>query len=101
MLRWLRCGHHAYRHTGLWGGSGGVHRRFERRQLQLCSRYVGGEARLAELERGGEDLVATKRKLAMALELVGEKEEDIEHLYGDLADLKRLYREHVDELYAG
>lgn len=70
--------------------------------LVLKSRQLSAsQARLAELERGGEDLVATKRKLAMALELVGEKEEDIEHLYGDLADLKRLYREHVDELYAG
>ena len=37
-----------------------------------------------------------KAKLAMALELVGEREEEIEHLHSDLLDLKRLYQEHVN-----
>jgi len=59
------------------------------------------QKRLVELESGSKDVLAVKAKLAMALELVGEKEEDIEHLHGDLADLKQLYREHIDVKYSG
>jgi hypothetical protein len=37
-------------------------------------------------------------KFSTALEIIGEKEEQIEGLNADLADLKTLYRQHIDML---
>ena len=55
------------------------------------------QKRLKDLEMDG-DYLSLKTKHTMALELVGEKEEEIEHLNNDLSDLKRLYQEHITDV---
>jgi hypothetical protein len=58
------------------------------------------QKRLKDLEHDylNEDNLSLKAKHTMALELVGEKEEEIEHLNTDLVDLKRLYQEHITDV---
>ena len=59
------------------------------------------QKRLKELESSiSEDYLSLKAKHTMALELVGEKEEEIEHLNADLLDLKKLYQEHIGVKYS-
>ena len=55
------------------------------------------QKRLKDLEMDG-DYLSLKTKHTMSLELVGEKEEEIEHLNNDLSDLKRLYQEHITDV---
>ena len=54
-----------------------------------------GAAAAAETERELKELQA---RHAAALELMGERDEEVDELRNDLADVKTLYREQVDEL---
>ena len=57
-------------------------------------------SRLQQECRSLREQAGAGQKYHLALELVGEKEEEVESLREDLATLKALYREHVDEKYA-
>ena len=45
-----------------------------------------------------QELEALRRRHASALELMGERDEQVEELRADLADVKEMYREQIDML---
>lgn len=54
--------------------------------------------RVSELEAMERSMADIQRRYATALELVGEKTEQVEELRADLADMKQLYRTQISEL---
>lgn len=56
------------------------------------------EGKVDELERGMEEL---KGRYDTSLEILGEKEEEVEELKSDVAELKRIYRELVEAKVGG
>lgn len=57
-----------------------------------------GEGKVEELEKGMEDL---KGRYDASLEILGEKEEEVEELRSDVTELKRIYRELVEAKVGG
>lgn len=56
------------------------------------------EGKVEELEKGMEDL---KARYDASLEILGEKEEEVEELRSDVTELKRIYRELVEAKVGG
>eukprot|EP00216_Chloropicon_sp_CCMP2111_P000589 CAMPEP_0198237494 /NCGR_PEP_ID=MMETSP1446-20131203/3320_1 /TAXON_ID=1461542 ORGANISM="Unidentified sp, Strain CCMP2111" /NCGR_SAMPLE_ID=MMETSP1446 /ASSEMBLY_ACC=CAM_ASM_001112 /LENGTH=683 /DNA_ID=CAMNT_0043919661 /DNA_START=102 /DNA_END=2153 /DNA_ORIENTATION=+ len=68
-------------------------------ELMLKGRLLSErEIRLQELGSEHDDYLSLKHRHKMALEMMGEKDEEIELLSADILDLKKLYQEHITDV---
>eukprot|EP00892_Ulva_mutabilis_P009334 jgi/Ulvmu1/6773/UM030_0111.1 len=71
-------------------------RRLEESMYELARDAEAAKAATAAAEATAAALVDTQRQHEAAIELLGEREERIEELITDIADMKQLYREQID-----